>query len=425
MANSINKLLFRYFIGLSVMFGTWIIVILLRNFGPVTFFPLETETVTFLFVFLLASFFGFSVCFLIPRSTNKLNFSTQPRIVFNSSFNFIILCVLIYPIVASYDFFIVKNGSLSAVSEVRHSDHLTGPRNSLIGAVGAILSGAPPIALALLLSANKTKIYYKNMLYFFIFFGFASTFLSGGRNSFFIGVLFVYFYYLLFLKTKSIKIRSRLSLAKIFLYFALVLGFLYSMKMFVDRYVAQGMDPSSLIDYLSHEYDVDVYRIEFFSQTLESAYIAFVYLVFYITHAFTSIDQYFSTEYCPFFLGAYNFPQLSRFIDLLFSTQSFVDVNDKLLVNGAYLTLPGSLYLDFGYVGSIIFGSIFSATLGFLTRNLNLLTLTQRVIYAYLCVAAVFSPIYSVFGMGNGFSIMVLIVVLIFISLIFGKVYKL
>jgi hypothetical protein len=88
-----------------------------------------------------------------------------------------------------------------------------------------------------------------------------------------------------------------------------------------------------------------------------SIYAAITIFIFYLTHPLNYIDQYFIEGISPILLGAYNFPIPSKIIDIFFSYDISSGVSKELLVPGVYLTLPGSLYVDFGYFGAMMSGS--------------------------------------------------------------------
>jgi len=321
-----------------------------------------------------------------------------------------------YSVVSIFDFFVVKGAALSMIVDQREAEHITGPRNSLIGAVGALLSGAPPVLLAVM-GFSRFKSFSLNLIaYVVIALGFASMFLSGGRNAFFISAVFVFFCYLFF-SAYSLRLKIKLSMKKIFGFAFFLCCIYFSMKMFLDRFEAQGFDVGFMLEYLELEYGVKIFRFDYDGALFLAVYSVFIYLNFYIAHAFTYLNDYFLAAYSPYMWGGYSFPQIARLIDVAFGSNFFEEGLERMLVVGVYLTLPGSLYLDFGVIGSLTVCSLIGLCCGFLARNMAHLALYQKLWLAYIAVALVFSPIYSIFGMANGFSLIFILILVVLLSM--------
>tara|TARA_Y100001949_G_scaffold168132_1_gene166509 strand:- start:12727 stop:13470 length:744 start_codon:yes stop_codon:yes gene_type:complete len=241
-------------------------------------------------------------------------------------------------------------------------------------------------------------------------------FLSGGRNAFFISAAFVFFCYVFF-SAYSAKMLIKPSVTRFFALLFFLYCMYFSMRMFLDRFEAQGFEIGFMLQYLELEYGVKVFRFDYDGALFVAAYSALVYLSFYITHAFTYLNDYFVAAYSPYMGGGYNFPQLARLIDVAFGSNFFEGGRERMLLVGVYLTLPGSLYLDFGVVGSLVFSSLIGLCCGYLARNLARLALYQKLWLAYIAVALVFSPIYSIFGMANGFSMIFILILVVLFSM--------
>jgi hypothetical protein len=419
-----NQMFKRYFLGLSIMLMPWFIVVVVRIFGPITFNPLGWNFIAFLFALCGLSFIAFSFGYVIknPRyglpPSDDFQTSTTTSVIFKRMFTIVIFFALLYPALAFYDFLIVKGGSFDRIVEMREFGHETGPRGSLVGALIALLSGAPPIAFVIIVMNRALSSRKKAFLGLVVIVGFVATFLSGGRNPFFIGMLFMVVFYQLFLK--SPKRRKKVKKRRLQMYtfkLAITLGIVYSMQIFIERYALRGVGPQGMMDHLSGYTSVEsIARYEGSSNVSSMFYSIYVYLLYYATHALNYVNDYFVIGYEPFTWGGYSFPQLTRLVDTVFSTSYFAQSRVGMLVQGAYLTLPGSLYIDFGYVGTLIWAVALALLFGFLLRNLPYLALYQKVIACYLTVVYLFSPIYNIFGMGSGFSMFFLIVIMLLLS---------
>lgn len=409
-----------YVLGICMIVVPWLVVFFFRIAGPISFSPLSDGLYLFVSLYLCVSIMSYSFFFFCKKKRTVKRPIDSDCVVFSRVYFLIILLAFLYPLITVYDFFILKGGHITEIVAMRELEHLTGPRNSLIGATRALLSGAAPIAFTMALQSYDTPRIYKNIIFFVSVIGLFSTFLSGGRNAFFIGLLYIFMHYIYHIGPVRVKSKTslfRVSFEKITFYLFVCFGFIYSMKIFVDRFSLRGMGAQDMLEHLSTDYDVSISFVDTSNLFLSAAYSAYVYLVFYVTHALSYLDQYFVNGVDPLFCGAYNFPILSRVFDIIFSSNTFANVREEMILPGVYLSLPGSLYLDFSVVGALLSGIIFSGVFGYYNRNIRLLKLYQQVICSFIAVMFVFSPVYSVLGMANGFSILFLICVISIMSL--------
>jgi len=410
-----NPQLSYWLLGIIVLFMPWAVIFFLRVLGPITFQPLDAEFLFFLLLNLTASFVMYSVGYfpLTSRKITNAAHITDDSRTLKRMFHILYITTIMFGVLAFYDYFFIKGASLSEIVATREKEHITGPRNSLIGAVVALLSGAPPLLTALLMTTREVYGQRKLILYSAVLLGFAAMFLSGGRNPFFIGLLFIFSLYFFFLRAPSLKRNMK----KRPLWFwgagaAIFIGIIYSMYLFIERSIYVGVDLDSMLDTLSTNYDLSVYSLSFDSEFLHAAYVVAVFLTFYVTHALNYISDYFAASYSPMLDGAYTIPHLARLIDILIDTDSFNESRSALLVNGAYLSSPGSFYVDFGYFGAIAISGALSFVFGSLIAQLSRLSMLQKLTFSYLVVAFIFYPIYCVFGMANGFSIIFLLILM-------------
>lgn len=416
-----NSIWMRFLFFSVIVIGPWCFVILVRCFGPINHPSISIELVAFLVSVITTTYVSFCFGFSFSHSKHcqsslQIHTSGDVGKIFRSV-RFMVLCMAVaYPLVSFFDFFIVKGAAISAIVEQRESEHLTGPRNSLIGAVGALLSGAPPVLLAMMNLSRFRNTYINYIMYIFIILGFASMFLSGGRNAFFISIIFVFFSGLFF-SARPAKVISKFSIRKLVTIALVAYCIFFSMKMFLDRFEAQGFDVSFMLDYLELEYGVEIFRFDYNGSIFVAVYSVLVYLSFYISHALTYLNEYFVIGHAPYMGGGFNFPQIARLIDVAFGSDFFEGGRARMILVGVYLTLPGSLYLDFGILGSVAVCSLLGFYYGYLARNLAQLALYQKLCLTYVTVAMVFSPIYSVLGMANGFSLIFILLLTVFRSL--------
>lgn len=424
--NYLSGSIFTRFLFFSVLIiGPWCFVYFVRFFGPITYPQVSVELLLFLVLYIAVKYFAFCLGFFMFSTFNH-SASQVPHFSGRSSDNMggifysvrlmVLFVAVIYLLISIFDFFVVKGAALSMIVEQREAEHLAGPRNSLVGALGALFSGAPPVLLVLM-SFSRFKSFPLNcVVYIVIALGFASMFLSGGRNAFFISTAFVFFCYLFF-SACSVKVRLKLSIKNFFAFVFFLYCIYFSMRMFLDRFEAQGFEVEFMLDYLEFEYGVRVFRFDYDGELFLAVYSVFIYLSYYIAHAFTYLNDYFLAAYSPYMGGSYNFPLIARLIDVVWGTSFFESGRERMLLVGVYLTLPGSLYLDFGVLGSLAVSSFIGLCCGYLARNMARLALYQKLWLAYIAVALVFSPIYSIFGMGNGFSLIFILMLVVLFSM--------
>lgn len=412
--------------GMAVIFLPWLMVFILRELGPISYQPLNGEFLLFLLISIGTQFVTYSLGYLPcrPQRYSSNSDTDEFRSTLRRFYYLLYVCTALFAVLSFYDYLIVKGASLSEIVATREAENAEGPRNSLIGALVALLSGAPPLLVALLLVKRGAFCCKKTYLYIWILFGFAAMFLSGGRNPFFIGLLFILSFHVFFAR----KLKALLNLHRrqriwplLAIGATVFIAVVYSMYLFIERSAYVGVRLDSMLDTLSVNYQLSVYPYKSESEFLSAIYVIVVFLIFYATHALNYFSDYFAISYSPMMYGAYTFPQLARLVDVFSGADSFNESRSALLVNGAYLTMPGSFYLDFGFLGSIALIGVLSFMFGrYMARFANLILL-QKMIFAYLVVAFVFAPIYCVFGMANGFSMIFLMTLMFMILLSSGN----
>ncbi|MEZ8103070.1 O-antigen polymerase [Vibrio bivalvicida] len=408
----------------SCLFGTviilfpWFIVSSIRVFGPVSHVDVSLDLIAYLMFFVSTTYLSFLVGFFIRNDSIKTNYGysvySSRGLIFQIRTMFFLL-ILVYVFIAYFDFFIVKHATLGGIVEQRESEHLTGPRNSVLGMFNVFLSGIPPLFMSILMFVPYRSRKMKLASMILVFLGFAAMFLSGGRNAFFISLLYCLFVKFAFFNKHSNVSKNRIRRMLILL--VVFLGIVYSLNMFLERFEVQGFDVNTMLDYLEREYDISIYRMEFISLDYQPIYSVLVYLSFYVTHAFTYLDDYFQLSYSPYLLGGYNFYIVVRIIDFVTGSSLFQTGSESILQSGVYLTFPGTLYLDFGYFGGLIAGSVIGLFFGYLTNRLGNGTISHKLWFTFITVIMIFSPIYSVIGMANGWSLFVLITCTTFLSI--------
>jgi len=308
---------------------------------------------------------------------------------------------------------ILIGGVLSVgITEARYAAMAEGPRNSVVGALHYFLAGAPAILACLLLTRRVRGGRMDIFAWCIAVAGFGSFFLSGGRNSFVIGVVFVLFYIALErAKFRQAGDRETLKIPR-WLKISVVLGACYVIYLFVERAQIRGTDMAGAMRLLSENYDVEIFTPSWLSGFLLQLYYCLAYLVFYLTHAPTYVSQYMEVGYSPMLMGEYGFLIIFRVFDILVGG-GMVDSFGRLLIAGVYLTFPGTLYVDFGWVGVALSAFLLAIITVYMVTVALWKSNGAGLMAASLCLTIVaLSPIFSGLSVGNGMSLLVLLPVL-------------
>lgn len=389
-----------YFIG-----APWACVALLRNSGVIQYGDLSRDLGQFLGFFLTLAVLFYCLGLLIGRQTIAGR-SARPAVSNSDVSTTTIFCAL-YIGLTWIDFFVVKGGSIFAITEIREEDNLTGSRMSVLGGVMALISAAPYVLMALILFVNKNGgLLTSKKPTMLATLGIATSFLSGGRNAFLIGATVIALQHLLVQDARPTKQLNRRG---VLLAALMGLCVAFSLYIFVERETRQGVDTKHILHYFSVKWGVDVAQLDTDHPLANVAYSILAITAFYFSHALSFLDQYFTSNISPSFFGSYNFPILAKAVEIVFSVETFSAVHKGLLLPGVYLTLPGSLFVDFGYSGSIFFGSILALLTGFLYAQRRRLGFFGLLFTCFLLATWILAPLYSLFGISNGFSFIAIV----------------
>lgn len=412
----INK---KFCKGILVFYFPWVIVFLLRDIGPITYGDLYFDTKLYLTIFFTLFFISYFCGFFLP--INKLITKGPSINETKSTYNVLFTLSIIFLVIANIDFFFIKNGGLN-ISELRRDLIADGPRSSYIGAIQVILSGFPVIFFCICqerqIHLKKTQLTKSKVIYMLYL---LSCFYSGGRNTFVISFVFVFIYYMLFVKRNvflqnEFNMRNKLSLINIIYYIFLIMAIGIVFYLFLDRKMTYDPNLEDPLFFSFSHQDTYIKPIPTNASIfITYLYIIYVHFIFYLTHCVSFLNDYFSgvITLVPSF-GALSFPLLGKVSDLLFNTELFINAHSNLIQDGVYLTLIGNLYIDFGYIGGLIFFSLCAFIYGVLTRNIANLKYTSKLLLIILSLFFLFSPIYNVFGIGNGTSLIIAYFFIIF-----------
>ena len=399
-----------FFRGFACLIVPWIAVVLLREIGPLIYPPTSDMLKWFIFNNLVISSVFFLIGFFIVPATNAPKSNLEIVRYVRSQrqiYNLFLVVAIGYIALSLVDFFLMKAGDITRLVEIRESENETGPRNSVVGLIVALLSAAPALLVVCMISGPEKSSGIKWLARGVAIAGLGCSFLTGGRNSFFLSVGYVFAYWFIFKFGQSSKVRVDSSrIMKLFVSLAFIFAVIFSLRIFLDRFALQGMSPLVIIEHYERNYLVEFKPLWFQNELLISIYVSMALFSFYLTHSMSYLDIVISRGH-DLLYGAYNFPIPYRIVDYVFMTDFFGKMQEDTI--GVYLSFPGSLYLDFSYFGAIIGTAFIAIIFGYLFRQRATIGFNLRLVASLVLLIILFSPFYSVIALGNGFSYLFLI----------------
>ena len=139
------------------------------------------------------------------------------------------------------------------------------------------------------------------------------------------------------------------------------LMFAFFTYVFIARIADQnGFFWSSFLSYTSNFFiEIDRSTIQRFDGFFGGTWYSITMLWLYATQGVTEFDQIVRMDYFQHANGGYQFLQLTQISDSLFGTNLIYDRFANLPHMGTYVTLPGSIYIDFGAVVTVASGALF------------------------------------------------------------------
>lgn len=122
--------------------------------------------------------------------------------------------------------------------------------------------------------------------------------------------------------------------------------------------------------------------------------IAMIWL--YLTQGFNELDRLILKEDLQHAWGFYQFPQVAQIVSKFAGSDRRYNLEENLPVVGTYNTLPGAAYLDFGWIGGVLFALLIGIALrisirGIIARCPTVLGLAAPILFTIVLCAPVFS----------------------------------
>ena len=337
---------------------------------------------------------------------------------------------LIYLAVVITDFVILGGVLEQGVTEFREMQTVSGRRGSMLGFLNVLLAGFPVLLVCYLLMSKKRGV-FTNIAWLVALAGLGSYFLSGGRNQFAVScvVIVLLIYIDNFLGYSRIK---KFTILQKFLSFILLsISFFFMMYIFSERANLRDHDLLESALNLKYHFGVEFEENAFESNRLNDLYLVGLNLLFYANHSMSVLSEYFVDDiYAGIGNGSNTFPLFIMALDSFFGTTLYSEGVSRLILNGVYLSMPGRVYLDYGWYGVGMLGYLLGFIMNFLMNIIRRLRITggdDRMLLSLLSVLAasvMLSPVYSIIS-GSGLSIVMSILILKILVFIKCKLVKL
>jgi hypothetical protein len=343
----------------------------------------------------------------------RLKHSLEPNPVFSSRANLLFLVLsVIYVAFMMYRYLFMGHVLSEGVTGARYLEIQSGPgQGGVVTGITIYLSAAPVFAL---LSATErlSKTGKVAWVYWGIgVLGLFASFLSGGRNSFLISI--VYFLImgaivpeLSFRRAIKGKTIRKLSLRTL-TFSTFILAFGFSMYVFVDRGLMRSNDLVYRAIIAASENNIFFYPERKPDWLGDGVFFALLSLHNYITIGYHYFGRLMEIGLPNGTLGgSYMFFSFFIVFERITGFAVTANLGTDLPIIGAYYSLVGSIYIDFGYLGVMV-SSILLPLLAAIS-----VTKAQKGFYSWAPIAAVFltmllfSPLYSSISVGSGPSLL-------------------
>jgi len=389
---------------------------LLRSFGGLRYQPLNGITITFFIGSFISFVLGYHTFKVVTNGhsrcvTTATQKQTQESIDSLLLKKIILLCVA-WLFLSVLDLYSLRSFYESGFTESRYLRMAEGIRGSITGILTSFLEGFPMMAIAYVF-LKKDEIDFTKTTKMVIGFYIASvaiSFSSGGRNSAAFQIIFLLLTGLL-RKAGNKRAFPILPKALKFIFgVTFIFCLLLSAYLFVSREEMRGRDVTLVIGNLTYYFDIDI-QTNFLSN-YPSLQIVYSMLVFYITHSINQLNiMITSMAEVHYYYGGYNFYKVVLLLNKFgLNLPDITSILGDMDQSGVYIGLLGSLYLDFGYIGTFIFLFLY----GLFVKMSWVYALHSRkiewellAIFNFLVI--IFAPIYSVFNIASGFSFLIAI----------------
>ncbi|PHO10273.1 hypothetical protein CPG37_04300 [Malaciobacter canalis] len=251
---------------------------------------------------------------------------------------------------------------------------------------------------------------------------------SGGRNTLFLSLIILG---LAFLYKNKVELKKNLIKWKylfIFIFFSIVSLLVFG-KMFLDREKLRGRTIEDGINNILIGYDLKLH--DFFATVisidiLKEINYTFFMLYFYAVHSLNQLDNFIINSLLnqDLYYGAMSFYPIIQFLNKFgLDLPTIAMIKSEINDTGTYKTLLGSLYFDFGIIGTSfvlgILSTIFVISFSKFYFKKSFLGFCLAVILSMVFVT---SPIYNTFSTGMIFLPFIISMFVLYVFMKFNRI---
>jgi len=331
---------------------------------------------------------------------------------------FLILSIL-YIVSMGYRYFVIGSVLTDGVTGARYAEIASGPGQGGIFTGVTVFTAAAPVFLLLAAFEKVSKVQrISRWIWAIGVLGLAMSFLTGGRNPLLINMVFLLIFGMIVPSTSLRQVLRNKNMGvdiRILSYGALLGAVGFSMYLFVERGLLRTddlIDRAIITAAESNFIFVPERQPDWLNDSL---YFAILSLHNYITVAFYYFDQLLVKGLQFGHVGgSYNFFSFFRVAESLFGEELVVDLATELPFVGAYYTLPGSIYIDFGISGVLIAGVLLPILAISQVSKAMKGNFSSAPLGALVLTILVFSPLYNCIALGSGPSLLVFSIIYAF-----------
>ena len=389
-----------------------------REFGPIDFPSPQFATQAYVLAFYAPFAVVIAALFLQRRGISPgPTADTIPLIVIQV----LVVLSVAYVFAAAWDAIVSRKVLELGLAGAKHAAINDGPRNSAIGALNVLLPGAPVVLAGIAILQPLPNRTYRTVVAGLLIVGIGCSLLTGGRNPMVMSAIYLVAVVIIKLASNPTAFFRDRTMVRGFgwmLGLGLSLGIAYILWSSAARGVDRHQSIVESIRYFKDNYKVDFDIPAWLPEGLYAAYYGALNIVFYLAHSIVYLDEYFARGLCPATDGAQAFDIYFRAVDFFFHTNFVEKATESMLLPGIYLSLPGTLYLDFCWFAPFV-GAILAVVAAVLVV-LSLRDITFAPPAAFVLTVLALAPLYSAFTASNGLSLFVISVV----ALVAAKVGK-
>jgi len=439
----------KYINPVKMLYIVWSIYLAIVTMPIIIYGAVET-TIAWVFVlgflglFTIGYYFGYHVLIISGKTTKRcvtrkgVHYSDH---IVNNRLNSFVLVVTIMGIIGSimrgFDLLLLRNfywqEGVTAMRLARGAVTFTeGVQGGFLAATSHLLMGFAVFGCVLaILEAEQIKLNSMRIAFVTIGLLMVISFLEGARNP----ILITSGFFLSALLVRTVlgkKAIPKIPFRKLIKWIIVPLVIFFFVSVFIEREIERGRDIYSVLLHLETSFSAYIPQIWFDiaarNDVFSLALLPFMMNYHYLAHSFTELANLLNHTPAPGpYFGWYTFNMIGLFMNNVIgiSVPDMRYMLSSLYRPGTYTTIIGFIYVDFGILFSFLIFLLFGIVSGVTWRMLKMkANISWEVLAVYILTIILFSPLYLIIAISNGFSILVGML-FVFISGYFGLNTKL